>query len=64
MADEELEAGEGGKKSPILTYILIGVGVIVALAITIVATMYFVGYFDPGLCRADRSDCAAARNGR
>ena len=47
MADEELEAGEGGKKSPILTYILIGLGVIVALAITILATMYFVGYFDP-----------------
>ena len=47
MADEELEAGEGGKKSPILAYILIGVGVIVALAITVVATMYFVGYFDP-----------------
>tara|TARA_B100000161_G_scaffold186993_1_gene135151 strand:- start:136 stop:723 length:588 start_codon:yes stop_codon:yes gene_type:complete len=47
MADEELEAGEGGKKSSILTYILIGVGVIVALAITILATMYFVGYFDP-----------------
>ena len=39
MADEELEAGEGGKKSPILTYILIGVGVIVALAITILATI-------------------------
>lgn len=35
------------KKSPILAYILIGVGVIVALAITVVATMYFVGYFDP-----------------
>ena len=32
MADEELEAGEGGKKSPILAYILIGVGVVVALA--------------------------------
>jgi len=47
MADEELEAGEGGKKSPILAYILIGVGVIVALAITVLATMYFVGYFDP-----------------
>lgn len=47
MADEEIEAGEGGKKSPILTYILICVGVIVALAITVVATMYFVGYFDP-----------------
>lgn len=47
MADEEIEAGEGRKKSPILTYILIGVGVIVALAITVVATMYFVGYFDP-----------------
>jgi flagellar FliL protein len=47
MADEELEAGEGGKKSSILSYILIGVGVIVALAITILATMYFVGYFDP-----------------
>jgi flagellar FliL protein len=47
MADEELESGEGSKKSPILTYILIGVGVIVTLAITIVATMYFVGYFDP-----------------
>ena len=47
MADEEIEAGEGEKKSPILTYILIGVGVIVALAITVVATMYFVGYFDP-----------------
>ena len=47
MADEELEAGEGGKKSPILTYILISLGVIVALAITILATMYFVGYFDP-----------------
>ena len=47
MADEELEAVEGGKKSPILTYILISLGVIVALAITILATMYFVGYFDP-----------------
>ena len=47
MADEELEAGEGGKKSPVLAYILIGVGVIVALAITILATMYFVGFFDP-----------------
>jgi len=47
MADEELEAGEGAKKSPILAYILIGVGVIVALAITVLATMYFVGYFDP-----------------
>ena len=47
MADEEIEAGEGGKKSPILTYILICVGVIVALAITVVATMYFVGFFDP-----------------
>ena len=47
MADEELEAGEGGKKSPILAYILIGVGLIVALAITVLATMYFVGYFDP-----------------
>ena len=47
MADEELESGEGSKKSPILTYILIGVGVIVTLAITIVSTMYFVGYFDP-----------------
>ena len=47
MADEKLEAGEGGKKSSILSYILIGVGVIVALAITILATMYFVGYFDP-----------------
>jgi len=35
------------KKSSILTYILIGVGVIVALAITVLATMYFVGYFDP-----------------
>ena len=47
MADEELEAGEGGKKSSILSYVLIGVGVIIALAITILATMYFVGYFDP-----------------
>jgi len=47
MADEELEAGEGGKKSSILSYVLIGVGVMVALAITILATMYFVGYFDP-----------------
>ena len=47
MADEELEAGEGGKKSSLLSYVLIGVGVIVALAITILATMYFVGYFDP-----------------
>ena len=47
MADEELEAGEGGKKPSVLSYVLIGVGVIVALAITILATMYFVGYFDP-----------------
>ena len=47
MADEEIEAGEDGKKSSILTYILIGVGVIAALAITVLATMYFVGYFDP-----------------
>jgi flagellar FliL protein len=47
MADEEVDAGEEGKKSPILGYILIGVGVVVALAITVLATMYFVGYFDP-----------------
>jgi flagellar FliL protein len=47
MADEEVDAGEEGKKSPILGYVLIGVGVIVALAITVLATMYFVGYFDP-----------------
>ena len=47
MADEEIEAGKDGKKSSILTYILIGVGVIGALAITVLATMYFVGYFDP-----------------
>ena len=47
MADEEIEAGEGGKKSSILTYILIGVGVVVTLAITVLATMYFVGFFDP-----------------
>ena len=39
MADEEIEAGEGGKKSSILTYILIGVGVVVTLAITVLATM-------------------------
>jgi flagellar FliL protein len=47
MADEEVDAGEEGKKSPILGYVLIGVGVIVALAVTVLATMYFVGYFDP-----------------
>ena len=47
MADEEVDAGEEGKKSPILGYVLIGLGVIVALAITVLATMYFVGYFDP-----------------
>ena len=47
MADEEIEAGEGSAKSPILTYILIGVGAIITLAVTILATMYFVGYFDP-----------------
>ena len=47
MAEEEIEAGEGGKKSSILTYILIGVGVVVTLAITVLATMYFVGFFDP-----------------
>lgn len=47
MADEEIEAGEGTAKSPILTYILIGVGAIITLAVTILATMYFVGYFDP-----------------
>ena len=47
MADEEIEAAEGGKKSSVLTYILIGVGVVVTLAITVLATMYFVGFFDP-----------------
>ena len=46
MAEEEVDAGEEKKKSPILGYILIGVGVLVALAITVLATMYFVGYFD------------------
>jgi Flagellar basal body-associated protein FliL. len=46
MADEDVEAGEGGKKSSIITYILIGVGLIITLAITIVATMYFVGAFE------------------
>ncbi len=47
MADEEIEAGEGAKKTPVMTYILIGVGLVVTLAITILATMYFVGFFDP-----------------
>ena len=47
MADEEIEAGEGTAKSPVLTYILIGVGAVITLAVTILATMYFVGYFDP-----------------
>ena len=71
MADEEIEAGEGGKKSPILTYILIGVGVIVALAITVLATMYFVGYFDPDSAERIEAtvqqlemDAAEARQGR
>tara|TARA_B100001063_G_scaffold210417_1_gene208072 strand:+ start:640 stop:1227 length:588 start_codon:yes stop_codon:yes gene_type:complete len=47
MADEEVDTGEETKKSPIVGYILIGVGVVVAMAITVLATMYFVGYFDP-----------------
>ena len=47
MAEEEVDAGEEKKKSPILGYILIGLGVLVALAITVLAPMYFVGYFDP-----------------
>ena len=47
MADEEVDTGEENKKSPIVGYILIGVGVVVAMAITVLATMYFVGYFDP-----------------
>ena len=47
MADEEVDTGDENKKSPIVGYILIGVGVVVAMAITVLATMYFVGYFDP-----------------
>ena len=47
MADEEVDTGEENKKSPIVGYILIGVGVVVAMAITVLATMYFVGFFDP-----------------
>ena len=47
MADEEVDTGEESKKSPIVGYILIGVGIVVAMAITVLATMYFVGYFDP-----------------
>ena len=47
MADEEVDTGEENKKSPIVGYILIGVCVVVAMAITVLATMYFVGYFDP-----------------
>ena len=47
MADEEVDTGEETKKSPIVGYILIGVCVVVAMAITVLATMYFVGYFDP-----------------
>ena len=47
MADEEVDTGEENKKSPIVGYILIGVGVVVAMAITVLATMYFVGWFDP-----------------
>jgi len=43
MADEEIDAGEGKEKSPILTYILIGVGALITLAVTVLATMYFVG---------------------
>ena len=44
---KEVDTGDENKKSPIVGYILIGVGVVVAMAITVLATMYFVGYFDP-----------------
>jgi hypothetical protein len=43
MADEEIEAGEGTAKSPVLTYILIGVGAVITLAVTILAPRYCVG---------------------
>ena len=42
MAEEELEV-EGAKKSPILKYILIGVGAVVTLVLTVLATMFFLG---------------------
>lgn len=42
MAEEELEV-EGAKKSPILKYILIGVGAVLTLVITVLATMFFLG---------------------
>ncbi len=42
MAEEELEL-EGAKKSPILKYILIGVGAILTLVLTVLATMFVLG---------------------
>jgi flagellar FliL protein len=42
VAEEELEV-EGAKKSPILKYILIGVGAVLTLVITVLATMFFLG---------------------
>ena len=42
MAEEELEV-EGAKKSPIVKYILIGIGAVLTLALTVLATMFFLG---------------------
>ena len=53
MADEELEAGEGGKKSPILAYILIWRGCDCRLGHYGIGDYVFRGVFRPRLCRAD-----------
>ena len=42
MAEEELEV-EGAKKSPIVKYILVGIGAVLTLALTVLATMFFLG---------------------
>jgi flagellar protein FliL len=42
VAEEELEV-EGAKKSPIVKYILIGIGAVLTLALTVLATMFFLG---------------------
>jgi flagellar FliL protein len=60
---KKLTQAKKTKNRPIVGYILIGVGVVVAMAITVLATMYFVGYFRSRLRRADRGNSAAAGNG-
>ena len=54
MADDELENDGSGKK-PLLRYLLLGAAALIVVAVTVLATMFFVSADRSQLIRGHRS---------